>query len=273
MTREQPKQGSVGILMRPNPKEGLTVRHIGVGGKPLITHNYMPNVVEGFNAICDDLRRSQPHGRLFVLEGPPGTGKTFLIRALMDAVIARFILIQPKLMAELSDPEVLLTFVNDEIQTIEDACDPTPDPPVVLVCEDADTMLAKRSDQHGSLVSVLNALAIGDGIIGELLDIRLIATTNVEVGDLDPAILRPGRLSHRLIVGALNHDQARKVWRELVGDLPLPKRKDDYTLAELYALARGACTPPGQGSLSIDHSTPQDAPERLSSIEDDPSVV
>jgi hypothetical protein len=194
MTQQFPSQGTVSVLMRNSPNSPLRMRSLGKGGEPLVVENYNPEIVEGFHAICADLKRPKPHGRISILEGPPGTGKTYLVRAIMSEVPAKYVLIQPKLMSELSDPEVLVTMVQDEYE-MEPYGTSAPKLPTVLVCEDADTMLASRDAQTGSLISAINALAIGDGILGELMDLRLLATTNVKIEKIDPAILRPGRLS------------------------------------------------------------------------------
>jgi len=225
-TQIRPPQGSVGVLMRSNPTAPLQIRNIGTGGVPLQRDNYAPKVLEAYDKIVAEFRNPNPFGRIVLFGGPPGTGKTFLIKALLHEVFARFILIQPKLLPELSDPEVLLTFTGEDNDGTK--------APIILIAEDADSMLTKRGHESGSLVSILNALSIGDGLIGDLLDIRLVATTNVVIDDLDPAILRPGRLSANVEVESLDYHQALKAWENIGSPAPLPRR-ETYSLAELYA--------------------------------------
>ena len=93
--------------------------------------------------------------------------------------------------------------------------------PIALVLEDADRCLVTRGENNiNSIQSLLN---LGDGILGSLLDLRIIATTNAKKLEMEAAILRPGRLSKRLEVGALDLDTARGVFRRLLPDAKLPE--------------------------------------------------
>lgn len=119
--------------------------------------------------------------------------------------------------------------------------------PIVLILEDADQCLVPRAaDNISSISSLLN---LSDGILGSLLDIRIIATTNAKQEKMDQAILRDGRLSKRIEVNALEYDQANHIFQRLTQSknaLPMkdqrsemyPKQNSKYTLAEIYKLAR-----------------------------------
>ena len=61
---------------------------------------------------------------------------------------------------------------------------------------------------------------MGDGIMGAMLDARIVATTNAQTEDLDPAIVRPGRLCRRIDIGELCYEQACEVYERLVGSKP-----------------------------------------------------
>jgi ATP-dependent 26S proteasome regulatory subunit len=73
-----------------------------------------------------------------------------------------------------------------------------------------------------------------------MLDLYVIATTNADNVHLDPAVLRPGRLSRKVDVNALSMERAMVCYHAIMGT----KSKDGThfdkptTLAEVYALCR-----------------------------------
>jgi SpoVK/Ycf46/Vps4 family AAA+-type ATPase len=116
--------------------------------------------------------------------------------------------------------------------------------PIILVLEDADRCLVTRAGENMSLIQSL--LNLGDGILGSLLDVRIVATTNADELNLDKAITRPGRLSKMLDVNSLDPLTAQQIFRRLLPDAKFPVEingstnpKDfKVTLAEVYSLAR-----------------------------------
>lgn len=106
--------------------------------------------------------------------------------------------------------------------------------------EDADKCLVTRAgDNINSIQSLLN---LGDGILGSLLDLRIIATTNAKKLEMEPAILRAGRLCKRLEVGNLSTKEGSSIFKRLVPTMEeMPVRltsTKDISLAEVYGLAR-----------------------------------
>lgn len=93
---------------------------------------------------------------------------------------------------------------------------------------------------------IQSLLNLGDGILGSLLDIRIVATTNADELRLDKAVTRPGRLSKMIDVNVLDPLTAQRIFRRLLPDADFPVEingstnpKDfNVTLAEVYALAR-----------------------------------
>lgn len=216
-------------------KAGLTTREMGVSGSVLVKANYSPAVMKDFHHVIDDLNNRSPCGRISVFDGPPGTGKTYLIRALTEMVQAQFILLPASLVAEISGPG-LANVLLDVRRAGKDQ------PPMVLIVEDADEALLRRDASNVSSVSTL--LNIGDGIFGTTLDIRIICTTNAghlkSNDDLDPAIIRPGRLCRRISVGALDGIVAATRYIDLGGHGEPPwKPSDSVTIAEVYRAVAG----------------------------------
>ena len=62
----------------------------------------------------------------------------------------------------------------------------------VLIIEDAEEALVEQGSSRNSAVT--NLLNLSDGIIGDALRIQIITTFNTDFKNIDPAILRKGRL-------------------------------------------------------------------------------
>lgn len=227
---ERPPAGTV--YMMTNTQKGPEFHSVGHGGAPLDRENYSPEVLTAFDRIAEELLAVQPRGRLTIMSGPPGTGKTYLIRGLLEQVRdALFVVVQQGSLYALLEPSGLaaLTQLRSRHQ----------DRPVVLVLEDADDALAPRQEGDTNIMSAL--LNIGDGITGSVLDIRILATTNRKQQEFDPAILRPGRLSTATEVGTLSVEQSVKVYDRLTGkDEGVEKVSQPMTIAEIYQLAYDA---------------------------------
>ena len=190
------------------------------------TDNYVEENVTWMSKLKEGLFSPTATGRLTILQGPAGTGKTRYLRALMQELgqnVAPVVL--PVSMAgELSHPRMLGQITaNDEFEGKN----------LLLIIEDGDGLLEKR-DRASSVIS--DFLNIVDGLVGEIVNLHVIVTTNLQKKDFDPAITRPGRLHSILYFEALPYEQAAKVYRRETGE-DLAKDKEEYTLAEVYALA------------------------------------
>jgi hypothetical protein len=110
----------------------------------------------------------------------------------------------------------------------------------VIVMEDAERLLWRRNGDNREAVSSL--LNIADGLMGRMLRLHVICSINARMEDLDPAILRPGRLMNHRRFSALSREVAERV--AAARDLVFKPREpaESYTLAE--ALNPGAYGPP-----------------------------
>ena len=253
LNTKQPPEGKVYVLL-PSPG-GLNCESIGLGAIPLIRENYREEVLQGYDSVVKDLQSKDPLGRLSIFDGSPGTGKTYLIRALLsDLPDLKFLILPSNMVSSLSGPDILSSLIDasgdnysNQPASIDDFLIGKPSNdnqmervkmPLVLIIEDADSCLSSRGSDNIGAISVL--LNLTDGIIGNLLDLRIIATTNIELTDIDPAILRQGRLSQRVEVGMVNSIQAENIYKRLGGNKDIKwDSKKFYPLSDLYALAKG----------------------------------
>jgi SpoVK/Ycf46/Vps4 family AAA+-type ATPase len=119
---------------------------------------------------------------------------------------------------------------------------------MVLVIEDADRCLTSRGSDNISAISAI--LNLSDGIIGNLLDLRIVCTTNAEIDNIDAALMRSGRLSARIEVNLLDVEQAKVIYTRVGGTQEQVWDKKYYSLSDVYALAKGKVIEesPGQGN-------------------------
>jgi len=171
---------------------------------------------------------------VLVLQGPPGTGKTRLIRAILAEMSKRKGSPSEALytgdMRALRSDQVFVKFITGS----HDA----------FVVEDADHVLKPRADGNENLHRFLT---IADGVVRSQ-GRKIVFSTNLpNVGDLDEALVRPGRCFARVHVRGLSGDEAHALAQEIAsGDAEKLKqastlfvdKKRGHSLAEVYQALR-----------------------------------
>ncbi len=205
-------------------------------GEPFTPENYPSETREAFAYILEHLASDDPPGKLVVMDGPPGTGKTHLIQALIQSLnnTCRCVLVPPRMVEDIADPGYLESWMNF---TEED------NRKIVLILEDADQALLVREGLGASSISSM--LNMADGIYGRVLDIRIVATTNGKHMEIDPALLRDGRLLTRIDMRHLSMKEAQETFMKLCPDsdkklvdlLPKEAPRGHVSLATVYATA------------------------------------
>lgn len=264
---QQEEKGKVYVLKK--TECGLEFDYFGRDFAPLVRENYSDEALAAHDKVASEFSSSSSaKGFISIFSGMPGTGKSWLIRSLIGSIENGFFAYIPAgMIAELSGPALIgvLSDLSDTINQKHSLGDifeansvsrdgeenyvfnfenidekiklkNEPEPKtnkIILILEDADEVLAPRSETQMSGISSL--LNLTDGLLGKILNIRVIATTNAEATKLDHAITRPGRLLNHCIVGMLDREQAQKIYEREGGEGKLTKKF--YTLAEIYALA------------------------------------
>jgi SpoVK/Ycf46/Vps4 family AAA+-type ATPase len=139
---------------------------------------------------------------VLVLQGPPGTGKTRLIRAILGEMSRRKGEQAQALytgdMRALASDQIFVKFITGG----DDA----------FVIEDADHLLKPRADGNQHLHRFLT---IADGVVRSQ-GRKIIFSTNLpNVGDLDDALIRPGRCFARIHVRTLTSAEAQALAEEI----------------------------------------------------------
>jgi Cdc6-like AAA superfamily ATPase len=178
--------------------------------------NYGTDFSKVHKVIVDRLNSNNDKG-IILLHGDPGTGKTSYIKHLSTLVKDKDILFIPPSMAEMLSEPTIIPFLMDHKNSI-------------LIIEDAERVISDR-EGNGSPAGVSNILNLTDGILGDCLNIQVIATFNMKREKIDQALLRKGRLIAEHKFEKLSVDETNKLLKHLEKNQEV---EEGMVLADIY---------------------------------------
>lgn len=211
--RDPKKSGKVYLMASMDGMLELQRFEIKLPGEVDVPMNYGEEAAAKFDKILS-LMDSGRNG-LVLFSGEPGTGKSTFIKMLATRTDKKVIYLSSSSAEHLTNPEFLSFMMRHRNS--------------VLLLEDAEKVLRSRDEQDNSAIS--NLLNVTDGILGDCLNVMVIATFNISREKIDSALVRKGRLLVEHHFEPLSADMANRLLEKVGSDRRVT---EPTSLAEIY---------------------------------------
>jgi hypothetical protein len=196
-------------------EHGLDTKAVPLKSPAINIHEQYNDDLAPLHKRALQLLQKKNQSGLILFHGSPGTGKSTYIRSLIRRVNKKILFLTPALAASLDSPAMCRLLLRNSNS--------------IFVIEDAEELVVARKEGRTSTVSML--LNITDGLLGETLGIQVIATFNTALENIDPALMRTGRLLLRYEFTPLATEKATVLLQRRGVETRASK---PMTLAELY---------------------------------------
>ncbi len=216
----------------------LYQRLVGLMDRSIAWQEYIGGIKNEFSEMANNaLFYNVSEEKGVVLTGPPGSGKTFMVRAwLGDNHDVQDLSVN---LADLNDPTRPLEGMVANLEAVYDIAKMIS--PAMVFFDEGDAIAPRRSPQGGSPYDkVTNKfLSIIDGE-SSLNRVFTVLTTN-RLDILDPALIRSKRLKVLNVTGQLRDEDGQRIILKEMADLPL---EEGLSAVEITRQARTLCETP-----------------------------
>ena len=162
-----------------------------------------------YDKMIEILNRDKSSLMLFY--GDPGTGKTTLIKKFISEMPDKeFIFMDGTLLANVQQERLMGFFLENR--------------KAIYIFEDCEKILLNRDKDYNPTMSIL--LNLTDGIISDVLNIKIICTFNTALNNIDKALLRKGRLSLKYEFKKLDKEKTNNILNKDINK--------EMTLSDIY---------------------------------------
>jgi len=177
--------------------------------------------------LFDRLGIEPPKGVL--LHGPPGTGKTWIAKAVANESGANFFSVQ--------GPEIMSKYYGQSEEKLREKFEEAKDQsPSIIFIDEIDSIAPKRDEVKGEVERrvVAQLLTLMDGLTHRGETIVIAATNRVDA--IDPALRRPGRFDREIDIGLPDRDGRKEILQIHTRGMPV---SDDVDLERLAEMTHG----------------------------------
>ena len=217
-----------------------TIKTIETPSWTEINQNYPLKIRDDLTSLVNLNPENLSGGKLILWRGLPGTGKTWAIRSLTNTwknwCTPHYIIDMENFLGSSVNYMLgMISKINSNAEEDDDdlVIDPVWTPKKkwnLLILEDAGEFIASdaKGRSGGALTKLLN---IGDGLLGQGMNLLILITTNEELSDIHQAVSRQGRCLSNLEFPSFEKDEAKQ-WltnHNYTGEIP-----SSTTLSDLY---------------------------------------
>ncbi len=177
--------------------------------------------------LFERLSIEPPKGVL--LHGPPGTGKTWIAKAVANEAGANFLSVQ--------GPEIMSKYYGQSEEKLREKFEEAKDQsPSIIFIDELDSIAPKRDDVKGEVERrvVAQLLTLLDGLTQRGETIVIAATNRVDA--IDPALRRPGRFDREIEIGLPDRNGRKEILQIHTRGMPVA---NDVELANLSEFTHG----------------------------------